>query len=340
MVAVMAVKVNAQDPLSGLVVGQPPKFDHSSVDPATEWVKVSPLAGSINHHDIWSLRGVSLLPEQLPMVLGTDAAGVTESGDRVVVYPVIIESDFNELGGAGVSLLSEKYPGTFADELWVPSFNLIPLPDSLNDIEAGCLSTAWLTAFRMLTTQGGLISSKAAFDLTITPSLNQAPIVLVQGAGGGVSTAAVVLAKAMGATVWVTSRDPEKRARVKDIGADQSFEPGARLPAFADLVIETVGQATWSHSLKAVKSGGVVVVSGATSGSEPPADLRRIFRRQIRIQGSTMGTPVEMAEMMALLARTGARPIVAAAYPRSAAKKAFEQVLSGDVFGKVVLTAD
>jgi NADPH:quinone reductase-like Zn-dependent oxidoreductase len=295
---------------------------------------VRPLAGSINHHDIWSLRGVGLSVEQLPMVLGTDAAGVDESGQRVLVYPVIIESSANQLGADGVSLLSEKYPGTFSDELWVPSFNLIPIPDSLTNEEAGCLSTAWLTAYRMLTTQGGLLN---------TPGLeraNQGTVVLVQGAGGGVSTAAVVLAKALGATVWATSRDANKRARILEVGADQAFEPGVRLPAFADIVVETVGEATWSHSLKAVKTGGVVVVSGATSGAEPTADLRRVFRRQIRIQGSSMGTPVEMAEMMSLLAETGARPVIAATYPRGDAKKAFARVIAGEIFGKVVLVAD
>ena len=324
MVAVMAVGAEPENPLAALAVGEPPKFA-----PPTEWVKVRPLAGSINHHDIWSLRGVGLKTDQLPMVLGTDAAGITESGERVLVYPVIIESGSNELGADGVSLLSEKYPGTFSDELWVPAFNLIPLPDSISDIEAGCLSTAWLTAYRMLTTQAGL-----------TATLPNRSIVLVQGAGGGVSTAAVTIAKALGATVWVTSRSAEKRTRALELGADQAFEPGVRLPAFADVIIETVGEATWSHSLKAVKSGGVIVVSGATSGSEPMADLRRIFRRQIRIQGSSMGTPFEMAELLELLERTGARPVIAATYPRSEAKQAFTKFIAGEIFGKVVLVAD
>jgi NADPH:quinone reductase-like Zn-dependent oxidoreductase len=324
MVAVMAVRADPANPLAALAVGEPPLFA-----PPTEWVKVRPLAGSINHHDIWSLRGVGLKADQLPMVLGTDAAGVTESGERVLVYPVIIESGSDELGADGVSLLSEKYPGTFSDELWVPAFNLIPLPDSISDVEAGCLSTAWLTAYRMLTTQAGLS----------TTSPNHS-IVLVQGAGGGVSTAAITIAKALGATVWATSRSAEKRTRVLELGADQAFEPGVRLPAFADVVIETVGEATWSHSLKAVKNGGVIVVSGATSGSEPTADLRRVFRRQIRIQGSSMGTPFEMAELLALLARTGARPVIADTYRRSEAEQAFTTVIAGDIFGKVVLVAD
>lgn len=324
MVAVMAVGAEPANPLAALAVGEPPKFV-----PPTEWVKVRPLAGSINHHDIWSLRGVGLKTDQLPMVLGTDAAGITESGERVLVYPVIIESGSNELGADGVSLLSEKYPGTFSDELWVPAFNLIPLPDSISDIEAGCLSTAWLTAYRMLTTQAGLTATSPTHS-----------IVLVQGAGGGVSTAAVTIAKALGATVWVTSRSAEKRTRALELGADQAFEPGVRLPAFADVIIETVGEATWSHSLKAVKSGGVIVVSGATSGSEPMADLRRVFRRQIRIQGSSMGTPFEMAELLELLERTGARPVIAATYPRSEAKQAFTKFIAGEIFGKVVLVAD
>jgi D-arabinose 1-dehydrogenase-like Zn-dependent alcohol dehydrogenase len=144
----------------------------------------------------------------------------------------------------------------------------------------------------------------------------------------------------LGATVWVTSRSPEKRARALQIGATAVFEPNVRLPDFADVVIETVGEATWAHSLKAVKIGGVIVVSGATSGSEPSADLRRVFRRQIRIQGSSMGTPSEMSELVQLLLSTGARPVVAAIYPREAAREAFARFLSGDFFGKIVLTAD
>lgn len=316
----MAIKFDEKDPVAAIGVGQAPQFNSPP-----EWVRVQPIAGSINHHDLWSLRGVGLQTDQLPMVLGTDAAARTETGDRALIYPVIIESSSLELGAGGVSLLSEKYPGTFADELWVPPMNVIAIPAELSDEEAGCLSTAWLTAYRMLTTQAGV---------------NPGQTVLVQGAGGGVSNAAIVLAKALGATVWVTSRSPEKRARAVEIGADAAFEPNVRLPDFADVVIETVGEATWAHSLKAVKTGGVIVVSGATSGSEPPADLRRVFRRQIRIQGSSMGTPIEMAQLVELLVRTGARPVIAATYPRSAAREAFAKFLKGDFFGKIVLTAD
>lgn len=335
----MAVRADAENPLAALSVGEAPSFA-----PPDGWVAVTPLAGSINHHDIWSLRGVGLSPDQLPMVLGTDAAGVTATGERVLVYPVIIESNASELGADGVSLLSEKYPGTFCDQLWVPPHNLIAVPESLSDVEAGCLSTAWLTAYRMLTTQAGLTPQGSGFvsgaggSSGLVPG--SPPVVLVQGAGGGVSTAAIVIAKALGATVWVTSRDATKRSRAVALGADQAFEPGVRLPSFADVVIETVGEATWSHSLKAVKSGGVIVVSGATSGSDPKADLRRVFRRQIRIQGSSMGTPSEMSDLISLLVRTGARPPVAATYPRSMAAKAFEQVIAGQIFGKVVLVAE
>lgn len=318
MVAVMAVKFDADDPLAALDIGAAP-----ATEVPQDWVRVFPRAGSINHHDVWSLRGVGLNEDQLPMVLGTDAAALTANDERVLVYPVIVEGSSLELGAGGVSLLSEKFPGTFADELWVPPMNLIPLPPEISDEEAGCLSTAWLTAYRMLTTQAD-----------VSPGMT----VLVQGAGGGVSNAAVVLAKALGATVWVTSRSEIKRQRALQIGADAVFEPNVRLPGFADVVIETVGEATWSHSLKAVKPGGVVVVSGATSGSEPSADLRRVFRRQIRIQGSSMGTVQEMQQLLSLLVVSGARPVVAASYPRSAARQAFAEFIKGDFFGKVVLT--
>src|SRR5262249_30774004 len=120
----------------------------------------------------------------------------------------------------------------------------------------------------------------------VTPGMT----VLVQGAGGGVSSALTVLASAAGARVWVTGRTEEKRAHALALGAERSFEPGARLPERVDAVMETVGQATWAHSVRALKPGGTIVISGATSGPAPPAELSHIFFRQLSVLGSTMGT--------------------------------------------------
>jgi len=221
----------------------------------------------------------------------------------------------------GRTLLSEKWPGTFAERVRVPRRNLVPKPPELSFAEAACLPTAWLTAYRMLRTRGRLPVDGA---------------VLVQGAGGGVATAAVVLARALGARVYATSRDPDKRDRVAALGAT-ALEPGARLPERVDVVIETVGAATIEHSLKSAKQGGRIVVSGATAGHLATVDLRRVFFLQLEILGSTMGTRDELAELLALCAARGIRPLIDSTFGFSEARGAFERLESGEVFGKIIL---
>jgi D-arabinose 1-dehydrogenase-like Zn-dependent alcohol dehydrogenase len=153
-----------------------------------------------------------------------------------------------------------------------------------------------------------------------------------------VATAAIVLARAAGLTVWATSRDETKRKRALDIGAHEVFEPGARLPGKADAVIETVGKATWSHSLRALRPGGTLVVSGATSGADPGADLNRVFFLQLRVVGSTMGNRDELEDLVNLCATSGVRPVVDDVRPLAEARASFERLATGDVFGKLVLT--
>jgi NADPH:quinone reductase-like Zn-dependent oxidoreductase len=279
-------------------------------------VSVTVRASSLNHHDLWSLRGVGLRPDQLPMVLGCDAAGVDPAGNEVVVHGVIGELDSGER-----TLLSEKWPGTLAQRVRVPRENLVPKPAQLSFAEAACLPTAWLTAYRMLRTRGRLPEGGS---------------VLVQGAGGGVATAAVVLGTALGARVYATSRDPDKRERIATLGAT-ALEPGARLPERVDVVVETVGAATFEHSLKCAKPGGRIVVSGATTGHLATIDLRRVFFLQLEILGSTMGTRDELVELLALCAERGVRPLVDSVYPFNQARAAFERLESGEVFGKLVL---
>lgn len=264
MEAVYAASFSDDDPLSCLVVGDLPEAEVPD-----GWVTVDVKAATLNHHDLWTLRGVGITEERLPMILGCDAAGVSEDGRDVIVHAVI--GDPAAGGGDETldpkrSLLSEVYPGTFAARVCVPERNLVAKPASLSWAEAACLPTAWLTAYRMLTTRGRLAPGET---------------VLVQGAGGGVATALILLGGALGLRVWTTSRDEDKRQRSLDLGADQAFESGARLPDRVDAVMETVGAATWSHSLKALRPGGRIVVSGATSGMNPPADLARVFFLQL-----------------------------------------------------------
>ena len=320
MFAAYARRFSADDPLSGLETGERP-------DPEKRdgWVTVRLRASALNHHDLWSLRGVGLREEQLPMVLGCDGAGVDEDGNEVIVHAVIGDDDFrgDETMDPKRSLLSERYDGTLADLVSVPRRNLVPKPAELSWAEAACLPTAWLTAYRMLFTQSGAQPGST---------------VLVQGAGGGVSTALVALGRAAGYRMWVTSRDADKRDRAVSLGADAAFESGARLPERVDAVMETVGAATWDHSLKSLNQGGTIVVSGATGGAEAVSDLRRIFFLQLRVVGSTMGTRDELQRLVQLCLQTGVRPLVDTTMPLEDARDGFARLAGGDVFGKVVLT--
>lgn len=317
MLAVTAARIDPSDPVSGLEIG-----DHPDPAPPPGWEVVRVRAASLNHHDIWTLRGVGIDPDRLPIVLGCDMAGVTAEGREVLVHSVISE-DGVESFTADSSILSERYDGTHAELVAVPSRNLVDKPPAVSFEEAACLPTAWLTAYRMLFVQGALKPGQR---------------VLVQGAGGGVATALIVLARAAGLWVAVTSRDPEKGRRAAELGAHAVLGSGERLPERVDGVMETVGEATWSHSLRAVEAGGVIVVSGATSGHAPPADLRRVFYRQLRIVGSTMGTRGELADLVRMLQATGVRPVIDSVRPLSEARSAYERLAAGDVFGKLVLT--
>jgi NADPH:quinone reductase-like Zn-dependent oxidoreductase len=320
VLAAVAARIDPDDPLAGLEVRDAPE-----PDPPPGWEVVNVRAAALNHHDLWTLRGVGARPEELPVILGCDAAGVAEDGREVVVYSVLSEpgpdgdetlvQDFRQLSERGVD-------GTLAERVAVPARNLVPKPPSLSFAEAACLPVAYLTAYRMLFTRGGLRPGDS---------------VLVQGAGGGVATAAIVIARAVGIRAYATSRDELKRERAVQLGAEAAVVPGGRLPERVDAVIETVGRATWDHSLKALRPGGRVVVAGATSGGDPPADLQRVFWRQLTIVGSSMGTLDELRRLATLVETTGLRPLVDSEHPLPEARAAFERLASGQAFGKVVV---
>jgi NADPH:quinone reductase-like Zn-dependent oxidoreductase len=321
MLAAYAARLSREDPLSALEIG-----DRPEPEAPDGWVTVTVKAAALNHHDLWSLRGVGLGADQLPMILGCDAAGVDADGNEVVVHAVIGDPD----AGAGDetldpkrSLLSERYAGTFAEQVRVPRRNVLAKPAELSFEEAACLPTAWLTAYRMLFTKSGR---------------RPGDTVLVQGAGGGVATATIALARAAGLRVWATSRSEEKRKRALDLGAHDVFETGARLPERVDAVIESVGEATWSHSLKSLRPGGRIVVCGATTGFNPPADLARVFFTQLDVVGSTMGTRAELRSLISFLVATGVRPVIDSTLPLSEAREGFARMANDDVFGKVVFT--
>jgi NADPH:quinone reductase-like Zn-dependent oxidoreductase len=322
VLAVRAVSFDATDPLRCLQVAD----DVETTAPPNGWRRVRVKAAGLNRHDIFSLQGVGLRADELPRVLGCDGAGVDDDGNEVVVHGVIgdpIVGRGDPVNDPKRSLLSERYDGTFAEYVVVPAANVVPKPAELTFEEAACLPTAWLTAYRMLFANSGT---------------RPGDTVLVQGAGGGVSTAAIGLARAAGLRVWVTSRTPEKRDRAVQLGAHAAFEPGARLPERVDAVLESVGQATWAHSVRSVRPGGVIVVCGATTGDAPPAELTRVFYQQLRVIGSTMGSRQELLELLSFCALTGVRPVIDRVLPLREAADGFAAMWQGELFGKVVFT--
>jgi NADPH:quinone reductase-like Zn-dependent oxidoreductase len=317
MLAATVARFAPDSPLDALEV-----TDRPEPEPREHWTTVDVRAAGLNHHDLWSLRGVGLTAEQLPMILGTDAAGVTPDGSEVVVHGVIGADGHGVGPRERRSLLSERYPGTLAERVAVPTANLLPKPEGLSFAEAACLPTAWLTAYRML--------FRAA-------DLRPGDRVLVQGVGGGVATAAIVLGAAAGLEVVATSRDEAKRARALELGAAHAVAPGDRLPARVDAVVESVGQATWAHSMRSVRPGGTIVVCGATSGDAPPAELTRVFFTEIRVQGVTMGSREDLAALLRFCARTGVRPVVDSEVRLADVRTGLARLAAGEQTGKIVV---
>ncbi len=321
MLAATAARIDADDPLSGLEVGERP-------EPTVPdgWTTVTVQAAALNHHDVWTLRGVGISKDRLPMILGCDAAGYDEDGNAVVVHSVIGDPDAgggDETLDPRRSLLSERHNGVFAEKVAVPRRNLVPKPAALSFEEAACLPTAYLTAYKMLFEKSG-----------IQPGAT----ILVQGAGGGVATALILLGRAGGYRVWATSRTEAKLERALKLGADQVFPSGARLPERVDVVMETVGQATWAHSIRSLRHGGRIVIAGATSGDTPPADLTRVFFNQLSVTGSTMGSRDQLGRLARFCEQTGVRPLIDRVLPLAQAREGFQAMVSGDLFGKIVFT--
>jgi NADPH:quinone reductase-like Zn-dependent oxidoreductase len=347
MLAAYASAVGGDDPLANLAVA-----DQPTPSPRPGWALVRVHAASLNHHDLWTLRGVSSTPVIPPQILGCDAAGevagyggdapegAPEAGARVVVYPITTcahcaacLSD-EPLACRSFRMLSEPpLSGALAEYVEIPSENLIPIPDQVSFADAACLPTAYLTAYRALFTRAGL-----------RPGMS----VLVQGASGGVATACILLARLAGITVFATSRDEAKRAFAVDLGAEAAFPLerettraliGATGGVGVDAVVDTVGEPTWDLSLKAVKPGGIVVVPGATGGANPPAQLNRIFFRSVTVAGTTMGTRGELRRLVDLCATGALRPLIGSTLPLRDAAIAFAAMASGDLRGKLVLEA-
>ena len=308
------------DPASVVEVGERPE-----PSPPDGWVVVDVRAAALNHHDVFSARGIGLAEEQLPMILGTDAAGVDPDGREVVVHGVINDPAWvgpEELDPK-LALLSEGPQGAMAERVAVPAGNLVPKPPELSFEEAACLPTAWLTAYRMLFTKA---------------ELRPGDTVLVQGASGGLANALIRLGVAAGLRVWVTGRDEEKRAFAEALGAHATFEAGARLPERVDAVMDSVGAPTFKHSIRALRRGGVLVSSGATGGYVAEVELARLFRLNLRIVGSTMGTREELDRLVRFCVERDLRPEIDAVLALDETPAAVGRMASGDLRGKIVLT--
>lgn len=345
MLAVRAVRFGGDDPVGNLDIGEIP-----DPSPGPREVLLAVEAASLNHHDLWTLRGVGSRPLVEPQVLGCDAAGTVLAygdggpldGDPPVGAAVVVHSVMtcghcracrsgDELHCPRIGLLSEPpYPGTLAERLVVPAANVLPLPEGVDVVTAACLPTAYLTAYRMLFVRAGLRPGQR---------------VLVHGATGGVASAAILIGSATGLTVYATSRDEAKRTAAVELGATATFATDrdavkqvlAATDGGVDAVLDTVGEATWDFSLRVTRPGGTVVVSGATSGPNPPAQLNRIFWRHLTIAGSSMGTRDELARLVELCAGGRLHPLIDSVRPFGEAREAFAALARGDRRGKLVL---
>jgi NADPH:quinone reductase-like Zn-dependent oxidoreductase len=320
MRAAVATRISAEDPAAAVEV-----VDRPEPVAGPGQVVVDVRAVALNHHDLWSLRGVGLDESRLPFVLGSDVAGVTSDGREVVVHALVADparGHGDELLDPKRGMLADALQGGMATRVVVPERNLLDKPASLTFEQAAALPTAWLTAYRMLFIRAGVRPGQT---------------VLVQGAGGGVSTAAVVLGANAGLRMWVTGRNPAKLEKITELGADAVFETGGRLPGRADAVIDTVGEATWSHSIKSVRPGGTVVVAGATAGALVKTDLYRVFLQHVTICGSAMGRLSEFEDLLALCDSQGIKPAIDSVYELEDAAEAVRRLNDGDAFGKVIV---
>ena len=292
-------------------------------------------ASALNHLDLWIRKGLPSVPK--PRILGADGAGVVEAvgegvngfepGERVVLNPGI------EAGGGRIHVIGEHGDGTNSELIVVPATNVHPIPDGLSFEEAASFPLVFETAYRMLVTRAGL---------------REGEWVLAWGIGGGVSTATLAIGKALGAKVIVTSSSEAKLEHARELGADATVNhttgdvkaavqeaTGGR---GADVVVESVGEATWATSLQVAAPGGRITVCGATSGPNPPAALHRVWWKQLSILGSTMGTGEDFAGAYELVASGRARPVVDTVLPLEEIRAAHERLEAGEQLGKIVLT--
>jgi NADPH:quinone reductase-like Zn-dependent oxidoreductase len=268
---------------------------------------------------------VGVRPDAFPKILGCDIVGWDAQGREIMVTGAFGDPDAgdgDETFDPKRSLVSEDLPGSFAQVTVVPARNVIDKPRWLSFQQAACLNVAWSTTYRMLFTRAEARPGER---------------ILIQGAGGGVATAAISMARAAGLHVTVTSRSEAKRQRALELGAHEAVPVGERLHEPVDLVLETVGAATWQHSLRSVRPGGRIVTAGATTGSDTPLDLPRIFYRQVSVIGSTSASRAETLRMLRFMEAAKLRPVIDSVFPFERIHEAFRRTQAPDLFGNVVV---
>jgi zinc-binding alcohol dehydrogenase/oxidoreductase len=279
-------------------------------------------AAALNHLDLWVRKGLPSVPK--PRILGADGAGVrVDTGERVVINPGLEHGDV-------ITVIGEHTDGTHAELIAVPEGNVFPLPDELDFVTAAAFPLVYETAYRMLVTKA---------------QVREGEWVLIWGIGGGVATASFEIARALGARTLVTSGSDAKLEQASAWGADVAVNHStgdvvgaAKEIGGADVVVETVGEATWKSSLAAVKPGGRVVVCGATSGPNPPAQLHRFWWKQLTVYGSTMGTRDDFLGAYDLVRSGRARVHVDSVFPLAEVRAAHERLERGEQLGKIVLS--
>jgi NADPH:quinone reductase-like Zn-dependent oxidoreductase len=259
------------------------------------------------------------------MILGNDGVGVLDDGTPVVIYPMMGSDDWrdDETLDPQWHIFSEFLPGTFADYITVPKRNAIPLPASLSAPHASVLGTAWLTAYRSLFTKSGLQPGQT---------------LLVQGSSGGMSTALIQLGHAAGFEVWTTSRNDEGRALAEKLGAHRTFHANEKLPHKVQAVVDSVGQASWVHSIASVARGGTIVVTGGTTGFDVDLPLLPVLSEQITVRGSIMGTLKEMSDLVGFIGAAGIAPEIGLVLPMAQAAEGFRLMWEDRTQGKIVFT--
>ena len=299
--------------------------DAPDPEPGPGEVLVRLRAASLNHLDLWIRKGLPSVPK--PRILGADGAGIREdTGERVVINPGLEH-------GETITVVGEHMDGTHAELVAIPEANVYPLPETISFEEAAAFPLVFETAYRLLVTKA---------------QLREGEWVLLWGIGSGVGTAGLAIAKALGAKALVTSSSDEKLARARELGADAAVNHATGEVREAvkeatggkgvEVVLEHVGEATWATSLAVARTGGRIAVCGATTGPNPPANLHRLWWKQLTVYGSTMGTKEDFEGAYELVTSGRARPVIDSVYPLAEARAAHERMEAGEQFGKIVFS--